>query len=86
MGHYCDVLSGSLQAFFNPMRRAHWYRCHQDQNLTVITVIGNLHGDRFHVPVCVFRQIDDFGALHHRLQMRGIHEPPGANAAADNVT
>ena len=64
-----DLPARCFESFFNAARRAHWHRGYQDQDLTVVAVIGDFHGDRFHVAVGIFRQVNNLRALHHGLQM-----------------
>src|SRR5215510_3712336 len=85
MRNHGGLLAGLAQAVFDAAGRADRHRRNQNHDLTVVAELGDLSGDLLHVLAGIFGDVNDFCALHHGFQMSGIHEPAGADTAANDV-
>src|SRR5437763_11865910 len=86
MRNHNHLLACGFQMGLQTLCCAYRNGCDQNQDLPVIAEVRNLQGKFFNALAGIFSKIDDLRALHHRLQMRGVHQSSRAYATADYVT
>src|SRR5436305_5904134 len=86
MRNHNHLLACGFQMGLQTLCCAYRNRRDQNQDLPVIAEVRNLQGKFFNALAGIFSKIDDLCALHHRLQMRGVHQSSRAYATADYVT